>query len=90
MKAKYINENNIEPAPPFIIVGEKVIANPTDDILAELGYKEVIEAEYPETADGYYRVPIYEDGDKIVQKWSDKIKIEEWEKEAKEMSTNAT
>lgn len=81
MKAKYINENNIEPAPPFIIDGEKVIANPTDDILAELGYKEVIEAEYPETADGYYRVPIYEDGDKIVQKWSDEIKIEETENE---------
>ena len=37
MKAKYINENKIEPAPPFIIDGEKVIANPTDDILAELG-----------------------------------------------------
>lgn len=90
MKAKYINENNIEPAPPFIIDDEKVIANPTDDILAEFGYKEVIEAEYPETADGYYRVPIYEDGEKIVQNWSDEIKVEEWEKEAEEMSTNAT
>ena len=81
MKAKYINENKIEFAPPFIIVGEKVIANPTDDILAELGYKELIKTEYPETADGYYRVPIYEDGDKIVQKWSDEIKIEEVENE---------
>lgn len=76
MKAKYIDENNIEFAPSFIINGEKVIANPTDDILAELGYKEVIEAEYPETADGYYRVPIYKDGEKITQKWSDEIKIE--------------
>lgn len=90
MKAKYINENNIEPAPPFIIVGEKVIANPTDDILVELGYKEVIETEYPETADGYYRVPIYEDGEKITQKWSDEIKIEEWRKEAEEMNNNET
>ena len=90
MKAKYINENNIEFAPPYIIDGEKVIANPTDDILAELGYKEVIETEYPETTDGYYRVPIYEDGEKIVQKWSDEIKVEEWEKEAEEMSNNAT
>ena len=81
MKAKYINENNIEFEPPFIIDGKKVIANPTDDILAEFGYKEVIEDEYPETADGYYRVPIYEDGDKIVQKWSDEIKIEEAENE---------
>lgn len=76
MKAKYINENKIEPAPPYIIDGEKVIANPTDDILTEFGYKEVIEAEYPETADGYYRVPIYENSEKIVQKWSDEIKIE--------------
>lgn len=81
MKAKYINENTIEYAPPFIIDGAKVIANPTDDILVEFGYKEVIEAEYPETADGYYRAPIYEDGDKIVQKWSDEIKIEEVENE---------
>lgn len=81
MKAKYINENNIEPAPPYIIDGKKVIANPTDDILAELGYKELIKTEYPETADGYYRIPIYEDGDKIVQKWSDEIKIEEAENE---------
>ena len=90
MKAKYINENNIELAPPFIIDGEKVIANPTDDILAEFGYKELIKTEYPETDDGYYRVPIYENGEKIVQKWSDEIKVEEWEKEAEEMSTNAT
>ena len=37
MKAKFINENNIESAPPYIIDGEKVIANPTDDTLAELG-----------------------------------------------------
>lgn len=90
MKAKYIDENNIEPAPPYIIDGEKVIANPTDDILAELGYKELIKTEYPETADGYYRVSIYEDGEKITQKWSNEIKVEEWEKEAEEMSTNAT
>ena len=81
MKAKYIDENNIEFAPPYIIDSEKVIANPTDDILAEFGYKEVLEAEYPETADGYYRVQIYEDGDKITQKWSDEIKIEEVENE---------
>lgn len=81
MKAKYINENTVEFAPPFIIDGEKVIANPTDDILAKQGYKEVIETEYPETADGYYRIPIYEDGNKIVQKWSDEIKIEEIENE---------
>lgn len=81
MKAKYINENNIEPAPPFIIDGKKVIANPTDDILAELGYKELIKTEYPETADGYYRLPFYKDGDKIVQKWSDEITIEEVENE---------
>lgn len=90
MKAKYINENNIEFAPPFIIDGEKVIANPTDDILAELGYKKVIETEYPETADGYYRTTIYEDGDKITQKWSNEIKVEEWRKEAEEMTANAT
>lgn len=81
MKAKYINENNIEPAPPYIIDGKKVIANPTDDMLAELGYKDVIEVEYPETADGYYRTTIYEDGEKITQKWSDEIKIEEVENE---------
>lgn len=81
MKAKYINETTVEFAPPFIIDGEKVIANPTDDILAENGYKEVIETEYPDTADGYYRIPFYEDCDKIVQKWSEEIKIEEAENE---------
>ena len=77
MKAKYINETTVEFAPPFIIDGEKVIANPTDDILAEQGYKEVIETEYPDTADGYYRIPIYENGENIIQQWSDEIKIEE-------------
>lgn len=81
MKVKYIDENTIEFAPPFIIDGEKVIANPTDDILEQQGYKEVIKAEYPDTADGYYRIAIYENGDKIVQKWSDEIKIEEAENE---------
>lgn len=81
MKAKFIDENTIEFAPPYIIDGAKVIANPTDDILEQQGYKEVIETEYPDTADGYYRVTIYEDGDKIVQKWSDEIKIEEVENE---------
>lgn len=81
MKAKYINENNIEFAPPFIIVGKKVIANPTDDILEQQGYKDLTETEYPDTVDGYYRIPIYEDGDSIIQKWSDEIKIEEAENE---------
>lgn len=34
-----------------------------------------------ETADGYYRVPIYENGENITQKWSDEIKIEKVENE---------
>ena len=71
---KYINETEIEKAPPYIKENGRVISNPPEEKLRELGYKELIIEPCPETAEGCYRTPIYTDGDVITQKWSEEIK----------------
>lgn len=69
---KFINENEIEKAPLYIIEGDFVISNPLAEKLAELGFKELVVEPYPETSEGCYRTPIYIDGDEtITQSWSE-------------------
>lgn len=74
MLYKYINETEIEKAPPYIKAQGTVTSNPPEDKLRELGYKDLIIEPYPETQEGFYRTPIYTDGDVITQKWSDEVK----------------
>ncbi len=70
---KYISETEIEKAPPYIKENGRVISNPPEDKLRELGYKELKETPCPETQEGCYRTPIYIDGDVIIQKWSEEV-----------------
>ena len=71
---KYISETEIEKAPPYIKENGRVISNPPEEKLRELGYKELIIEPYPETQEGFIRTPIYIDGEVITQRWSDVIK----------------
>ena len=71
---KYISETEIEKAPPYIKENGRVISNPPEEKLRELGYKELIIEPCPETQEGFIRTPIYADGDVITQRWSDVIK----------------
>lgn len=73
MLYKYISEREIEKAPPYIKEKGMVISNPPEEKLRELGYKEFKETPCPETLEGYYRTPIYIDGDVITQKWSEEV-----------------
>lgn len=74
MLYKFINETEIEQAPPYIKEQGIVTSNPPEDKLRELGYKDLMIEPCPETQEGFYRLPIYMDGDAITQKWSDEIK----------------
>lgn len=73
MLYKYISETEIEKAPPYIKEQGTVTSNPPEDKLRELGYKDLIIEPYPETQEGFYRTPIYTDGDVITQGWSEEV-----------------
>lgn len=56
-------------APSVITIDNRVIANPTDDMLISQGYKTVEETEMP-VQDGYDPRPVYtEEEDRIVKTW---------------------
>lgn len=74
MLYKYISETEIEKAPPYIKENGTVTSNPPEDKLRELGYKDLIIEPCPETQEGFYRTPIYTDGEVITQTWSEEIK----------------
>lgn len=71
MLYKYVNETEIEKAPPYIKENGTVISNPPEDKLRELGFKDLITEPCPETQEGFCRTPIYIDGEIIIQKWSE-------------------
>ena len=74
MMYKYISETEIEKAPKYIKEQGTVTSNPPEDKLRELGYKVLIIEPCPETQEGFYRTPIYTDGEVITQGWSEEIK----------------
>ena len=70
-------DNRLQIAPNPIIMDDKTIANPSNDILVQLGYLPVITKAEPDFVDGYYYKPIYTENDsKIHQGW-EKHKLEE-------------
>ena len=70
MLYKFIDKYNIQRAKNPIYLGDKVISNPTEETLKELGYKELIETPMPTTEEeSKYYIPTYEDGKKIKQSW---------------------
>ena len=61
----------------YIKHNDKVYANPTDEQLAEAGYKELILSDMPEEKDGYYIIESYvENENQIIQEWK-YVKAEE-------------
>lgn len=74
MMYKYISETEIKKAPKYIKEQGTVTSNPPEDKLRELGYKVLIIEPCPETQEGFYRTPIYTDGEVITQSWSDEVK----------------
>lgn len=58
-------------APKKIKDGTKTTYNPPADMLIELGYKELIYTDAPETDDTHYAVPSWEESDNaITQVWA--------------------
>lgn len=70
---KYIDSTTIKAAPSYIRERGMVITNPPEKMLKDLGFKELQITEYPETQEGYYRAPIYTDGEIIIKNWSTPI-----------------
>lgn len=57
-------------APKKVNYNNRIVFNPTEEILKSLGYKEVQNTEYP--SDGKYYVSSYEEqDDTIVQVWTE-------------------
>lgn len=73
MMYKYISETEIKKAPKYIKEQGTVTSNPPEDKLRELGYKVLIIEPCPETPEGFYRTPIYTDGEVITQSWSEEV-----------------
>ena len=58
-------------APNPIIVGDRQIGNPPDEVYLEQGYKVVVYTEPPVVEPGYVAVPGWEEqADEIVQTWT--------------------
>ncbi len=72
-----IIDSRLQIAPNPVVMDDKTIANPSSDILKQLGYLPVITKKQPAFTDGYYYKSIYiENEGKIYQDW-EKHKLEE-------------
>ena len=70
MRYAKLNNNYPSYAPHRLHIGDKVVFNPTDQMLADAGYLPVIESEPPETDERHYAEPRYVERDgQIVQEW---------------------
>lgn len=78
---KYINENQIENAPSIIFKENVYIANPTDEIYRDHGYKLFYTNERPDLNENEYAVCSYtEEEDRIVLVWT----VKQYEPETQE------
>ena len=72
-----IIDNRLQIAPNPVVMDDKTIANPSGDILTQLGYLPVVTKNEPAFADGYYYKSVYTENEgKIYQDW-EKHKLEE-------------
>ncbi|MGO5081137.1 hypothetical protein ACTQ3L_03890 [Oscillospiraceae bacterium LCP25S3_E4] len=72
-----IIDNRLQIAPNPVVIDDKTIANPSGDILTQLGYLPVVTKNEPAFADGYYYKSVYTENEgKIYQDW-EKHKLEE-------------
>lgn len=72
-----IIDNRLQIAPNPVVMDDKTIANPSGDILMQLGYLPVVTKNEPAFADGYYYKSVYTENEgKIYQDW-EKHKLEE-------------
>lgn len=70
-----MNGGDIVFAPKKIKDGDSIIYNPTPEMLEEIGYKPIDEADIPESGDGYhYELSFVEDDEVIHYQW---IKVED-------------
>ena len=64
-------DNQLQIAPNPLVVDDKIIANPTADILLQQGYLPVVIETSPDIND-YYYTPIYtKSNNKIYQSWEE-------------------
>ena len=77
MSSTIIIDNRLQIAPNPVVIDDKTIANPSGDILTQLGYLPVVTKNEPAFADGYYYKSVYTENEgKIYQDW-EKHKLEE-------------
>jgi len=78
MKARLVNGKLVKVANPIRLDNGDMIANPTEAILTDLGYLEVVDTPQPEAEEGYYASHYEERDGQIVRVWV-KVAIEEAE-----------
>ena len=68
---KFINEHRIEKFNKgFVIIDDRIYANPTEETLKKAGYKKLVEAEIPEyNPEMQYLMKRYTDGDVITAEY---------------------
>lgn len=65
-----IIDNRLQIAPNPVVMDDKTIANPSGDILTQLGYLPVVTKNEPAFADGYYYKSVYTENEgNIYQDW---------------------
>lgn len=72
---KYINKNTIECVnTKHLVLEDKQIFNPTNEILASLGYLEVVFKDYPDQENNYQAFYTIKNN-KIIQNWEVKENV---------------
>lgn len=67
MFVKFIDSQNVQPAPKWINADEKIYSNPTEETLLAHGYKPLVETEKP-VKEGCYYTFEYQDKENCVEK----------------------
>lgn len=71
-------DNRLQIAPnPIIMNDDKTIANPSNDILTQLGYLPVITKNEPAVIDGYYYKSIYTENNGVIYQDWEKHKLDD-------------
>lgn len=71
MKYAKLIDNNLVLAPNPIVIGDRQIGNPSDEVYVEQGYKPVVYTDPPTVEAGYIAISEWiDEGDEIVQVWS--------------------